>query len=100
LSYYVAGDCTYLTIGEHRTAAARITFRYTGGDRPLRSANELARTAESTFGQAQFGSWHPGVCNFVFGDGAVKSIANTAHPSKLLTPLATVDDGVTVAFPD
>jgi prepilin-type N-terminal cleavage/methylation domain-containing protein/prepilin-type processing-associated H-X9-DG protein len=24
-----------------------------------------------------FGSWHPGACNFVMGDGAVKSISNT-----------------------
>jgi prepilin-type processing-associated H-X9-DG protein len=104
LSTYISGDCTYLTLGEHRIAAARVTFRYTGsstnGDCPLRSAKELDRTALPHSGQAQFGSWHPGVCNFVFGDGAVKSIANTAHPSKLLTPLATVDDGVTVAFPD
>ncbi|MDR2707019.1 MAG: DUF1559 domain-containing protein [Planctomycetaceae bacterium] len=100
LGYYVAGDCTYLTIGEHRTAAARVTFWYGSGDRPLRSANELARTENSTFGQSQFGSWHPGICNFLLGDGAVKSIPNTAHPSKLLTPLATVDDGVTVTFPD
>ncbi|MDR2755750.1 MAG: DUF1559 domain-containing protein [Planctomycetaceae bacterium] len=100
LDYYVAGDCTYLTVGEHRTAATRVFFRYTSGDRPLRSAKELARTETPSLGQAQFGSWHPGVCNFVFGDGAVKSIANTAHPSKLLAPLATVDDGVTVAFPD
>jgi hypothetical protein len=98
LGYYVAGDCTYLTIGEHRTAAARVTFIYNRGDRPLNSAKGIARTVNSSFDGAQFGSWHPGICNFVLGDGAVKSIANTAHPSNLLTPLATVDDGISVTI--
>ena len=32
-----------------------------------------------------FGSWHPGVCNFLLGDGSVRSINNT-------TPVGTHND--------
>ncbi len=102
--YNVAGDCTYLTTGEHRTAASRVMTRNDGGTTIknfiLRAKDERPATDNSSFGDNQFGSWHPGVCNFVLGDGAVKSFANTAHPDKTLAPLAMVDDGATVVMPD
>jgi len=37
----------------------------------------LAQRGESTFRERRFGSWHPGVCQFVFCDGSVKAIANS-----------------------
>ncbi len=40
----------------------------------------------------QFGSWHPGVCQFVLGDGSVKGISNSI-PGTTLGYLANRNDG-------
>ena len=45
----------------------------------------------------RFGSYHPGVCQFVLGDGSVKTIQNNADVV-MLTYLALPDDGETVNF--
>lgn len=46
-----------------------------------------------------FGSWHPGICNFVLGDGSVKAIAVTTPVMSVLLPLSIVDDGQSVSVP-
>ncbi len=101
----VMGDCTYMTIGEHRVGGARVMTR--GYDTPpgdnvysLRTPTEGVAGDAVSWGSSQFGSWHPGVCNFVFGDGAVRSLPVTTHPSRILVPLSIVDDGVVVSLPD
>jgi prepilin-type N-terminal cleavage/methylation domain-containing protein len=43
----------------------------------------------------QFGSWHPGVCQFVFGDGSVHALA-TSLPGTTLGLLANRMDGLTI----
>jgi prepilin-type N-terminal cleavage/methylation domain-containing protein len=45
----------------------------------------------------QFGSWHPGVCQFVFGDGSVRGVKNST-PGTTLGLLANRNDGQ--AIPD
>ncbi|MBA4065747.1 MAG: prepilin-type cleavage/methylation domain-containing protein [Isosphaera sp.] len=40
----------------------------------------------------QFGSYHPGICQFVFGDGAVRAISNTT-PTTTLILMVNRDDG-------
>lgn len=40
----------------------------------------------------KFGSWHPGVCQFVFADGSVKAIKNSI-PETTLAMLAARNDG-------
>ena len=40
----------------------------------------------------QFGSWHPGVCQFVFGDGSVRAVRNST-PGPTLALLANRADG-------
>ena len=45
-----------------------------------------------------FGSFHPGICQFVIGDGAVRSF-NITTPTSILGPLADVSDGNSVAIP-
>jgi prepilin-type N-terminal cleavage/methylation domain-containing protein len=45
-----------------------------------------------------FGSWHPGVTNFVLVDGSVRSIQNNTN-STMLGYLAGKDDGQVVALP-
>ena len=47
------------------------------------------------FPQLRLGSWHTGVCNFVFGDGSVHAISNSTN-IVTLTWLARPDDGQVV----
>jgi len=44
------------------------------------------------------GSWHPGVCNVLLGDGAVRSIPIVSNETVLLR-LSHVNDGVAVELP-
>jgi hypothetical protein len=92
-----AGDCTYLSIGEHRTGGVRVLVTRTT-NLPLALPNEYPD--ENTFnGLAQFGSWHPGVCQFLLGDGSVRSVSVTASPGNVLRPYALVNDGIPVQLP-
>jgi prepilin-type N-terminal cleavage/methylation domain-containing protein len=67
------------------------------GDDPWvasRAANEqqpLALSPTDRF-RSQFGSWHPGVCQFVLGDGSVRAIPVTVS-GRILGYLARRDDG-------
>lgn len=47
---------------------------------------------------AGFGSFHPGVCNFVIGDGSVRALAVTT-PLSIVAPLSNVNDGKAVSLP-
>jgi prepilin-type processing-associated H-X9-DG protein len=53
-------------------------------------ASGLALNPYSTGGR--FGSWHPGICNFVFGDGSVRGIPNPTSTT-ILRNLADIADG-------
>jgi hypothetical protein len=45
-----------------------------------------------------FGSFHPGICHFLIGDGSVRGIAVTTRPLHLIR-LSDVADGVSVTIP-
>jgi hypothetical protein len=45
-----------------------------------------------------FGSWHAGICNFLLGDGSVRSLVVTT-PTTILGPIAIVNDGTPVSVP-
>ncbi len=67
---------------------------YTGADwRNMQRtfANAMARTPTDTPAD-RFGSYHPGVCQFVFGDGSVRAISVTT-PLTTLRLLANISDG-------
>lgn len=40
----------------------------------FKKAGSGAALARGPFGSGQFGSWHPGVCQFVLGDGSVRAV--------------------------
>ncbi|MGH7171098.1 MAG: DUF1559 domain-containing protein [Gemmataceae bacterium] len=42
-----------------------------------------------------FGGYHPGICQFLFGDGSVHAIANSADPN-VLALLANIADGQSI----
>ena len=48
-------------------------------------------------GNAKFGSRHPGVCQFVLGDGSVRGIQATI-PTSVLSAMATIQGGEVVDF--
>jgi prepilin-type N-terminal cleavage/methylation domain-containing protein len=54
-------------------------------------AQMLARSPTERM-HLQFGSWHPGVCQFVLGDGSVRAIPVTVN-GRILGYLARRDDG-------
>jgi prepilin-type processing-associated H-X9-DG protein len=63
---------------------------------------ELARADDEsdsvlTWDGARFGSKHPGVVNFLFGDGAVRGLSLTT-PANILASLGTVNDGNASSF--
>ena len=51
----------------------------------------------NNWGKCGFGSHHPGICNFVLGDGSVQSFSVTILPTTLMN-LADVRDGNPVSF--
>lgn len=64
--------------------------RYGGPGSPIASTNnEPLRSSE------QFGSWHPGTCQFVFGDGSIRPISTSIDPVTL-GYLTNIRDGKAV----
>ena len=61
-----------------------VVSRAAGPDFPLADKN-------SSF-NSQFGSWHPGICQFVLGDASTQIVSNNIDPM-VLGPLAQRDDG-------
>jgi prepilin-type N-terminal cleavage/methylation domain-containing protein len=109
------GDCSYLQSGNRKTVSharaivnwdkwgaggAPVNVEYTY---PLLRAADFSddtghNTSHSPIFQMTFGSWHPGLCQFVLGDGAVRGV-NVTTALAVLRALAIVDDGATVALP-
>jgi prepilin-type processing-associated H-X9-DG protein len=58
------------------------------------TGNLLALTPTESVGN-KFGSWHPGVVQFVFGDGSVRAIPVSISGS-ILNVLAQRDDGMPI----
>ena len=104
--YYLMHDCSYLTSGWCRHSTA-ITVRnsYTLNDWNMASGvtsmafptNESDATLIA-LSPGKFGSAHPGIVNFLIGDGAVCSFPLTT-PGAVLGALATVCDGNSAALP-
>ena len=73
-----------------------------GTIRHFHAWNPVARSQDETLEcrhiQRRFGSWHPGVCHFLIGDGAVRSIS-VATPIEIFGRLGHVSDGNPVALP-
>ena len=85
-------DCSYLTI--YGSAEVHV-LRTTSGNRAI------ARPTDNTVSPSythQFGGYHPGVCNFLIGDGSVRGLPVTTS-TRILMALGEVDDGNVIALP-
>jgi len=103
-------DCSYLNAGHWRAVSMGRALQ-TGRDgsgRPtgyaISRANDHDTPASDGFiGDGAFffgfGSSHPGVCNFLLGDGSVHSISVTTPLDPILASLGDVSDGNSVSIP-
>ena len=90
------GFATHERHGWDHAARAAVTER-TNGTYYLfaKSPSDGNTTNSEWYG---FGSWHPGICNFLIGDGAVRSVNVSVLPL-LIARLTDVSDGNSVMLP-
>ena len=104
-----AGDCGYFRSGGFNFSAWARSFRWPfdgnwtnprpGNSLPLAKAGDFARGDYNPLQSYGFGSYHPGVCNFLLGDGAVRGVSVTTPEFPTLTALAIANSGQSVALP-
>jgi hypothetical protein len=102
-------DCGYQSVAQNRSNPAGRSFcsYFTGTESNITSPYPLARPQDFINGATTirpinvygFGSWHPGMCPFLLGDGSVRAISVTIPVNPILFRLAVVDDGQTVEIP-
>ncbi|MDO5581548.1 MAG: DUF1559 domain-containing protein [Planctomycetia bacterium] len=81
---YETPDCTVLFTGRWDTAWNSLTFLRSFNAKIAASLNE--RSIGSAYGDGSISHWggcHPGVCNFLMGDGAVRALSNTIPTGQL-----------------
>jgi prepilin-type N-terminal cleavage/methylation domain-containing protein len=78
---YSVGDNAYYSGYGYRSA------QRSAGNHTLASLR-----TDTSNAQDRFGSWHPGICQFVYADGSVHAIANTINTTQLKY-LAARNDG-------
>ncbi|MDR2441552.1 MAG: DUF1559 domain-containing protein [Planctomycetaceae bacterium] len=101
----IHGDFPYHATGNHRSIGPARPIVKFYVDETSYSAIPLANDKKTSSGElihdlvrGGFGSWHPGIANFLIGDDSVRSIPNTTGTA-ILKALAIVDDGVAVSLP-
>jgi prepilin-type processing-associated H-X9-DG protein len=88
--------------GDNQNNCARVAGRVSPiayGDRDLTRCREISACAHGREGPCIcdiFGSWHPGVCQFVFADGHVGSIPVSTDLT-VIDRMAARDDGLTIS---
>ena len=98
-SWTTQADCSALT--SHRatrgcTRAIHPAYRLAKG--PNDYTGDVNETDSPIAGYG-FGSDHPGVCNFLLGDGSVRNVGTTTPMYPILCSLADVNDGGTASLP-
>jgi hypothetical protein len=108
-------DCSILNSGQWRAVSAGRAIQYerdgsnnvsgwplsqpNDGDKANTNGEYRNAAFDSGGGTALgFGSWHSGVCQFLLGDGAVRSIPVTT-PLNILAAFSDVSDGTAVSLP-
>ncbi|MGL4944620.1 MAG: DUF1559 domain-containing protein [Thermoguttaceae bacterium] len=93
---HTQGDCSIFTVAGWGAPSA---VRQMGdGQRLAKGPNDYL-SPNNPFHNYGFGSSHAGVCNFLLGDGAVRSVSNTTPMDTILCPLSDVSDGESVSLP-
>ncbi|MDR1480374.1 MAG: DUF1559 domain-containing protein [Planctomycetaceae bacterium] len=88
------GDCSYIASWLSHDRGWVV-----GSPRPLaRGPNDYTADADDPAYDYAFGSWHPGVCLFLIGDGSVHSLPVTT-PASTLESLIYTSDGKVATLP-
>jgi hypothetical protein len=107
-SYIASGDCSYLVSGEgyasapwmRSFASSNWNTEFTSGTIwSLCRPSDYDNTTTTPMNGYSFGSYHPGICMFVIGDGSVRSISITTPVFKTLISLSHVSDGNSISLP-
>ncbi|MGL4944408.1 MAG: DUF1559 domain-containing protein [Thermoguttaceae bacterium] len=96
-----SADCSYLSPGQHWGINSMARSFYTwGGDLTIaRGASQFANDdSKVPTHHYAFGSYHPGICSFVLGDGSVRGVSVTT-PHDVLAALCNTKDGKAVSLP-
>ena len=103
-----SGDCSYLLTGVWKAPSSGRNISsyddYNGSPAYTPLQFSIARSGdfkEDEFNPIRsygFGSYHPGVCPFVLGDGSVHSVSSTCTFS-VLEALSIMNDGLSVSLP-
>ncbi|MCL2347405.1 MAG: DUF1559 domain-containing protein [Planctomycetaceae bacterium] len=102
-TYAGQSDCSFLSNGYNGVAATtrtlKKTWRLGNGPNDLFGQAAFTNDNPNPYGDYGFGSDHPGVCNFLIGDGSVWSAGTTVNMREILCPLGVVNDGRAVSLP-
>ena len=94
-----AGDCSYLTMGNDGSPVVAVIRTFDSADITGAPGDFIAQKNDAGWTAChRFGSAHPSVVNFLFGDGSVSAISVTATHD-VLYALGCVNDGVAVSRP-
>ena len=102
-----AVDCSYLQMHGHDRDVFMMALTenrnstFTGSGVPIalaRGSSHYDGNTNEYPWQMGFGSWHPGICQFLIGDGSVRGVPVTTA-LEILVKLACVNDGNTVTLP-
>ncbi len=73
--------------------------RAAGPNYPIARNPTDVKSPDGTITYMGFGSYHPGICQFLFGDGSVHALSNQTDPH-IMALLANIADGQPVQVPD
>jgi hypothetical protein len=94
---YIGDDCSYLEAGPGGVSVTSITRTFDHPNFGIARFNEPTYYGDRFMGH-RFGSVHPGICNFLIGDGSTRGIAVTT-PHRILYAVGCVNDGESVSLP-
>lgn len=101
-------DCSWLsTLYAWPAAGSGTSFRHRGRSSPISpplSSSQVVNASgviikRAFNGGLNFGSHHPGICQFVLADGSVRGFPVTTDLENVLLPLSNVSDGEVVSLP-
>ena len=100
-------DCSILTASVHKCVASMVFATGGEGKSSFDQGGDLSSTtqplawpelAQNSIALSRFGSWHPDVTQFLFGDGSVRAFSVSTRPM-IIGRLAMVNDGNTIDMP-
>ena len=95
----LSGDCTIFSNGTWTSGSfARSFDGWHNHEQTISKPGDYSNGWEGPTHYYSFGSYHPGVCMFVLGDGSVRSVSVTT-PHNILRAFSDVSDGKSVALP-